>query len=463
MQFIGLFITYLLGISIYLNFTEKKHFVAALGYGFLLGIGTQTFSMLIMNLIGIQFNITNIFVLSILITILFLGALFKKNGTPTFSKNSILKFLDFENYKHLNLVWLVAVGAIIYLVYSITQKNIFWPTNTSDSLSSFDVFAKALAHEGQIFNSLIYEKRVGYGAAYPPLYSLGLSYAYQVGFETSKIIPALFFISLPMCLYSGLKRISTNTLAICITLIAIATPELIAQSAVNITNVPQAIYGSLAVLNMMIFLKTKDVKALYLAAITAAFNGFIRSEGIIYIGLLIFILGIAVLQKKHSLKQLIIFSVIALFPFVLWQLTLKLNSEVMEKFVQVTLRKTPYMNWEQINHIFDLGWLTISSTQMYGITIYAVLISFILNIKNIYKSKDNIGMLFIVLFSVIGYLILINQMILKSDTFLNIIRFSGKRYFLGPILLAWIYVGTNKMSVDIFKPVEKWLSFDSKK
>lgn len=463
MSYIGLIITYILGISIYVNVSSKSKLIASLGYGFILGIGVQTFIMLLLDFVGIKIGTTSVFSISLVFSLIFFILHFKKLNKSSFSKDSILRFLDLEKIKSLNFVWLFASGLIIYLVYSISQKTMFWPTNTSDSLSSFDVFAKAIAHEGKIFNSLIHEKRVGYGAAYPPLYSLSLAYAYQIGFESAKIIPTLFFVSLPMCFYSSIKEISTNTLAICTTLIAIATPELLAQSAINITNVPQAIYGSLAALNLIVFLRKKDFKFLLLAGILAALNGFIRSEGIIYIGACMLVLFTFFIQKKTSLKDLIIFSVIALTPFVLWQLNLKINSDLMEKYVQVSIRPVPYFNMDQINEISKYAWLTISSTQMYGITLYVLLIALILNIKFIIKEKNNLSLLFILLTSFFGYLILVNQMILKADSFLNIIRYSGKRYFFGPILLAWMYIATNKMSINIFSKIENWLSFDDKK
>ena len=357
-----------------------------------------------------------------------------------------------------NLVWLTCLALVVYIVYGMSVKSLFWPTFSSDALGSFDVLAKGLAHEGKIINSLILEKRVGFGAAYPPLYSLALAYVYMFGFELSKIVPVLFFISFAICFYALLKRLTPPTQAIFFTLFAIATPEMLAQSAINITSVPQAIYAALAVVSIMAWHELKEAQYFYLSALLMSWSCFTRSEGIVYLFPTLLYLAWTAWGVK-SYKKLILYFIIAVTPFVLWQLFLKFNIAVMSQYIQVELIKYPNLDFTQVEKIVRLAFTNMTSTQYFGITFYAFIGMILLNGWNIIKKKDNVWLLIIIFLSFFGYLALLNQFKLRADTLDNIVNYSGKRFFFGITFLMWFYVANNRWARVFFNQLEIWLNY----
>lgn len=453
MTLIGIFLTIILGFSIVLYISNKFNLLEYIGLAFPIGIGVQTFIMFILNFCKLNYSVSIIFALSIILSSAFFIAAFFRY------KNKIFSLFLNINWKNFNFIWLAGLFLSCYVVYAISAKSLFWPTFASDSLNSFDLFAKALAEEKTLFNSLILEQRVGWGAAYPPLYSLALAYSYMIGFELSKIIPTLFFISLAITFYSFTKEVTNKTNAIVFTLLMILTPELLAQSAINITNVPQATYGALGIISLMLYVKLKKERYIYISSLLIAFNGFIRSEGIIYILIAISVVVLFQLKEKNY-KSIISYSIIALLPFFLWQLFLKINTNLMEVFTQVHLSLIP--NTEQISLVLDLGVKVIKSTQYYGVSFGAFLLFILLNTINIIRKKDNVILLCSIFILFFGYLFLLNQFELKSDSIQNIINYSGKRFFFGVIVLMWFYIASNKLIYDIFNKIEKWLNFNQR-
>lgn len=456
MMTLGIVLTFLVGIAVLLLISSRFGLLEFLGLSFPIGIGVQTFIMFLLNFFGISFSINLILTLSAILVVGLITLVIVKRG---FNIQAILKAINPKEYIGFNLIWVGVLGLLVYILYIITAKSLFWPTFASDSLSSFDVLAKGIAGEGNIINSILMEKRVGFGAAYPPLYTMALAYSYMLGFELSKIIPALFFVSLAIGFYALVRKLIPSTFALLITLLAVATPELLAQSAINITSVPQAIYAALGIMALVIWKKTEQPAYFYLSGILIALNAFIRSEGILYIGAAFVFLFLLSYRKKNY-KDLIRYAIMVLPAFVIWQIFLKIHGDVMSQYVQVGFTLMP--NTEHTSEILSITNTTIFSTQFYGISVYIFLVMVAINIKNIIQKKDSIGILLMICISFFGYLFLLNQMVLKADSMANIVKFSGKRFFFGHILLMWFYIASNSLTVKASEKVEKWLSFIQK-
>lgn len=456
MMTFGIVLTFLVGIALLLLISNRFGLLDFLGLSFPIGIGVQALIMFLLNFFGIAFSINLILTLSSILVVGLFTLVIVKRG---FDFKSILNAINPKKYIGFNLVWVSILGVLVYILYIITAKSLFWPTFASDSLSSFDVLAKGIAGEGNIINTILLEKRVGFGAAYPPLYTMALAYSYMLGFELSKIIPALFFVSLSIGFYALLRKLIPSTFALLLTLLAVATPELLAQSAINITSVPQAVYAALGIMALIIWKKTEQDAYFYLSAVLIALNAFIRSEGILYIGaafVFLFFLG----YQSKNYKNLIRYACMVLPAFVLWQVYLKIHSDIMAQYVQVGFTLLP--SSEHTSEILSITKTTIFSTQFYGISVYLFLIMVAANLKNIIKKKDSIGILMMICISFFGYLFLLNQMELKADSMTNIVKFSGKRFFFGHILLMWFYIASNSLTVKASQKVESWLSFIQK-
>jgi len=451
LTFFGILLTFLLGFALLNLISNQFRLIELLGFSFLVGIFSQTILMFFLNILGIEYNLVLIFVISILLLVSiciwhFINRPAVKSGIRI---NYTIRKLKPESF---NFLILFAWGLIIYTLYLISVKSLYWPTAASDSLTSFDLYAKALAHEGKLLNTLIYEKRVGYGAAYPPLYSMALSYAYLLGFETSKIIPVLIFLSFVLSFYCLLVRLNDPTSAALFTFFMLVTPEFLAQSAINTTSVPHAVFSSLSVLCYLEWRREKKIRYLYLSGVLLSAGGFTRSETILYMApLLFYLLLYSVKQKTY--KDFFIYVCISIMPFLTWQFFLKAHGEVMEKFIQVKLLYTPNFDFNQLNEIFSYAYKVITSTDHYGITLFLFLICLALNTLEIIKKRKLLDLIFLIFFVYFGYILLLNQFELKASSYKAIVSHSGKRFFFGIITLMWAYISTNRIINTLFKKV----------
>lgn len=297
------------------------------------------------------------------------------------------------------------------------------------------------------------DQRVGFGAAYPPLYSLSLSYSFMLGFESSKIIPTLFFISFAIAFFGLTWSASSVTIASILTLFALVTPEMLAQSAINTTSVPQASIAALGIMSLVNWEKTKHNGYFFLSIALLSANGFIRSEGIIYIGLA-FLFVIFIGYQRKEFRKPLVFILFTMIPFVLWQVFLRVHAGLMDTFVQVEISYLPNLDFENLYYLFGLALSTIFQTTYYGATIFAFLAFILLNSYYTLKHGDQLALLLIILGIFVGYIALLNQFTLRADSMENVINYSGKRFFFGITNLIWFYIAVSRFTNQIFSTFE---------
>ncbi len=459
MSYLGIIIAFFLGVSI-LALIGKFSLLEFFGFSFPIGMGAITILMFLFDIIGIGIA-RNSLLWGIGLSVLALNYKLITNPGDRLRKFRTKNFKEFFFVGKFNLVWLAFVGVILFLLAGVTIKNLYWPTAASDSLSSFDLYGKVIAAEGKMMNSLIYEKRVGWGAAYPPLYALSLAYSYIFGFEMSKIIPALFFISFVFSFYALMLRNVSTLGAIIATLFFMASPELYAQSAINTTSVTQAMYGSIGIIAIFTWNNTKQNKYLLLSVIMLALNGWIRSEGIVYIGAAFLFYAYISIRKKEFVKPFL-FLIATALPFILWQIYLKAHIDLMDQFVQVEINILPNLDGDYIMRILRGAGKSFYHKIYYGITIYVFYGAIVLNLIWLYLKKESLITLIVVLLPLIAYLVLLNQLVLRADSIEGIMRSSAKRFFFGMITLMWYYSAQVYPVKRFFTAIEVYLATPEK-
>jgi hypothetical protein len=448
---LGLLLTSLVGFLLVVWISNRFHPLVYLGLAFPMGISSQTFGTFLWNFTGLNFGLTSILIVNLFILLVALLGVYSKYKPTSF--NGLFEANLKSTLGEITLPSLFFIGLSTFVVYAISVKSMFWPTLGIDSLTSFDLYAKALAAEGTLLNSLIIDQRVGFGAAYPPLYSLSLSYSFILGFESSKIIPTLFFISFAIAFFGLTWTASSVTIASIMTLFALVTPEMLAQSAINTTSVPQASIAALGIMSLVNWQKTKHSGYFWLAVALLSANGFIRSEGIIYIGLA-FLVVLLLGYQSRDLKKPVVFILFTMIPFVLWQVFLRVHADLMDTFVQVEISYLPNLDFENVSYLFGLALSTIFQTTYYGATIFVFLAFILLNGFYTLKHGDQLALLLIILGIFVGYVVLLNQFTLRADSMENVINYSGKRFFFGITNLIWFYIAANRFTNQIFSTFE---------
>ena len=316
---VGIILCYLLGLSL-MSLISRKYTVAeAVGYSFLIGMLLETFFLFVLDVVGIQYSQSILVGLNMLVIAAAIGLNYKNRHTFKYD----IKTLDI-GIKNINLPAIFIFFFIVYLFYGITTKCLFWPPTEHDTIGSFDKLGRIMALEGKLKISLFQYDLQGAGGLYPPLYHGSFAYVYIFGAEMPKIITTLFFLSLLTTFYSAVRNFVGSTAAMLATIFLMLTPELFSHAALSLGNLPTTAFVCGAVLATITWLEKSDDKYFGLGAICMAGVIWIRSDTIVFIAAALLVLGIYFLRTRNF-KQPFIYSVIAVAPFIIWNLYLKLK------------------------------------------------------------------------------------------------------------------------------------------
>ena len=252
------------------------------------------------------------------------------------------------------------------------MKALFWPTTAHDSIAGYDYFAKVVAAEGKLDNS-IYDPlnyTHSYRTLYPPLIPIAFAFVYLCGLVSSKIIVSIYFVSILITFYGFLRYFSTHLNAIFFTLLMAVIPEFLAMSALSLTNVPSVVYTTTGVVSLVLCFREMHFGYLYLSAIMMGFAVFTRTETIVFAAAG----GVLLLIKAIPLKKWSgIYASIPLLFFAGWELYLK--------YVwALTGEKQPFMykifwDGERLSKLWNLVMDVSFDTFKYGLTVYIFVIA----------------------------------------------------------------------------------------
>ena len=239
-------------ISVKFTWSEK------IGLAFPVGIGLQTMMMLIINLLKIKLITASVMLGGVLILLLLLSFLYKRrDGVIMYYKKAVR--IDTSNC---NLVWCFFIVLIAYFEYMNFTKCMYFPTFDRDSLAGFDTIGYVMAKEHTFRNLSIFQQSymphihdAGSYMTYAPMVQLSYAFVYLLGAETSKLVPALMYLSLLIAFYGSMQRVTGPTGAAVATFFVLITPEMIAFSSLSATNVIHAATASSGIIYIALWLK----------------------------------------------------------------------------------------------------------------------------------------------------------------------------------------------------------------
>ncbi len=453
MTTIAVIISFLLGAVLLLSISSKLGLLELAGLSFPVGIGVQTVIMVLLDAIGVRLSINSMLWSSVLFILLLSGWMFYKKENLLRWKQEAFK-VDLSG---LNLLWLVFVAAMIVVEVMNFSRCVYFPVIDRDSLAGFDLLGKVIASEGTIRNLSLFNSPNFYESArsagsyisYTPFTQCSYAYVYMAGAETSKIVNALHYLSFIIAFYGVLRRFAVPALAAVVTFFAFITPEFISFSSLSSTNVMHAFYASLGVLFFVAWYYKRERSLLWISTLLLMLNIWTRSEGIVFIGACCCILLWDTLRSKNW-RQLIVFSLLCVLPFIFWNLFLKFNNL---EAVQVFIFK-PFWDAKKLMIIHHEMWNNlITSIPLFGWTFLFFAIAVVSNIYWIVKRGDQAIALLLIGLSAIFYLVLIYQVDYVWDDIVNVLRFSCKRFIFCFVPLAWFYVGANKNVKWLFEKI----------
>jgi hypothetical protein len=391
MMFILIF---LLGLSFLFLLSRDFKGTEMLALAMPIGLGLTSFVMFFLDRIAHSITAGGIMAATGILTVIFIALrlyLDQKNNDPLWRRPRPAFDLSW-----LTLVWLVFAAMTAYLVYGITLKCLYWPPAEFDTILGYDLLSKAIAHEHVIFNSILTNKDMVNGCGprllYPPLLALCNALCYLSGMQEPKLINALFFVSWAFIAYLLLRRFVSASGAIIFTFLTIVTPEMFAHASFSLTNLPCAIYTSIAVMSFAIWYEKKKEGFFYLSFIAMIFGIWTRSEAVLFVaGILLVLLYVSIREKRY--KYLLVYAT-SIIPFLVWSLLLK--AYVPRDPTGIFIMK-PFYDGSKMKQILAAAWQLMSSSNLYGITFYLTVAGFFLilvaNIALGFNNKKNRGIL----------------------------------------------------------------------
>lgn len=459
----GIILCYLLGLSLLLVISRKYSLAELAGYSFLLGMGLETVFMFLLDLIGIKYSASVLTGISVFAIVALCGANYKQllqlKSTWEMPKLTL---------KDINLVAVFLLCLIGYLFYAITVKNLFWPSTEHDTIGSFDKLGRIMAIEGKLHISLFKYNLEGAGGVYPPLYHSSFAYVYLFGAEMPKILTTLYFFSLLSVFYSAIKNFVGSTGAALATFILMLTPELFSHAALSLGNLPTTAYVCAGSLATITWLEKNDTKYFWLGAIGMAFVIWIRSDTIVFTAAALLLAGIYFFRTKDW-KKTAVYSAMAVAPFIIWNLYLKLKIGVAQsaKFdLSMGYDSERFGVVSAYVKTFLLGGQhgAVDGGQLYGVVFVLFFVMVLINLLLVYKfgarpvlSKGANALLFFAvsfgLYCLVFYFINVK---VQNAPISSLMESSFKRgmFFFAPVAL--FYAFTNYAAVGAFDRLEEF-------
>ncbi len=453
---IGIILSCLLGATTLLSISQRLKWIELLGLMFPVGIGIQTFLMVLIDWINIPITVSSI-TIATLLWIAGVGfVLFRKKESVAGWWEGVGKF----TFPQFNWCWLLFIGAIVALEVMNFAKTIYFPTTDRDSVVGFDLFGMAIAAEHtfkglSLFSGISYDDARGPGSyiTYTPLVHFSYGYVYLWGAKLSKIVNALFYLSFILAFYGITSRFATHTLTAIVTFFTFLTPEFLAFSSLSGTNVLHAYFASLGVLFFLAFYYKQENSLLWVSSLLMFFNFWTRNEGIVFIAPIFIILLWNAFFKTKNYKHAFGFFGIGIASFIIWNIFLKASDM---SGTQVFIFK-PFWDAEKASTIGNEFWALLANPTYYGITFSLFAIVLTSNAWYIIKKQDMAVTLSIIVLALVFYMLTLYQINYIWDSMLNVLQYSGKRFLFCFIPLFWFYIAANKNMKWLFEKIDRFV------
>lgn len=454
MEIAGLFITLLFGVAIVNLLAYELPMGEKVGYAWPVGLGANAWLMFALDLCGISLrHVTVVLALELVLTIV-LGVYILRRYRPRVQLKSLL-----ERLFPVNLAWIFLVGTVVFLVYVVTARALFWPVYIYDSIYGFDFVAKAVAQEGTLHNAIFDPQHPLYSlrSLYPPLVALNFAFAYLLGFETSHVMVVIFYASLAASLYAFLTRVTTHLGAAFYTVLLVTVPELFNFASLSSSNPICAYYCAVGLLALWRAVDTSSRADLRIGGILIALALWTRPEAIVFAA----VAGGLVLWWSIQQKRVwpvLIFGAACLAFWGSWQAYLHnvlqvTGDQPMDFILTWDAGKLSRM-WSRVLEVTFHG-------AYYGAVIYLFVAIVFLNIPYFGKQRHTLSLLGVIVVAWLLYLLVFYQ--LDTDFMPGSTDWIGDAYRRGlfnfiPLML--VYCAASVWSRTVFTFIERWLATD---
>lgn len=456
MQELGIVLLLVIGWLAVMNLSTLTTRLERVGLAFPVGLGLMTIVMALMDLAGIPITAGSLVAAGVVMAAGLAAALFPRREKVA---RAFMRPVDVNTF---NLLWLLLLAFTAWIEYANFQKCMFFPTYDRDSLAAFDTLGFVAAREHTFGGMSIFTgdympgiHAPGSPIAYFPLVQLAYMYVYSLGAETSKIIPAMLYLSFLVAFYAALARATSRTAAMAATLFVVLTPEMTSFSSLSGTNVINAAYASLGIIYVLRWF-SGGRHCLGIGATLLALNVWSRAEGVVFI----LVAGMLVLYKCARARawRPLIPVALAFVPVVVWQIYMHAFGMTVESFVITH----PYIDGGKISKVAGGAWALLTNTKYYGWTFpalgLAVVADAVFAVRHRRAESADIAKLFAFAAGVALYFLVLYQVDYRWDSIDNVLNYSAKRFMFCFVPMAWYFVATCAPVAKAFTRLDAWLA-----
>jgi hypothetical protein len=243
---------------------------------------------------------------------------------------------------------------------------------------------------------------------------------------------------------------------------------LFSHAALGLGNLPTTAYVGAAAIATITWINKRDTKYFWVGSVLMAFVIWIRSDTIVFIAAALLIVGINAIKTKDW-RNTLIYSAIAVAPFIIWNLYLKLKIHAAQEgrfdFGIGYNSERFSLLWDYISaFLFGGQHGAIDGGQLYGLVFILfflfVIVNFVWGVKTGVKQviADNMYPLTFFFVSLLFYasvFYLINEKT-QNAPISSLMESSFKRGLFCFVPLALFYVATNPVSSFLFGKLEKF-------
>ncbi|MDE6491316.1 MAG: hypothetical protein K2L49_09190 [Muribaculaceae bacterium] len=451
---LGLVIVVSIGLMAVHIVSPRMSWLERIGLSFPIGMGIQTMIMALIDMCSVPLTSMSMIVSGLVAAVLLaVGCRYKglcMRRVPRESNTAVSG--------EYNLVWLLLVCLIVYFEYMNFSKCMYFPTFDRDSLAGFDTIGYVIAQEHtfgmmSLFDTLRspHIHNAGSYITYAPMTQLGYAYVYLLGAETSKLMPALMYLSFIIAFYGAVCRVTGRTVAAAATLLMMITPEMISFSSMSATNCIHAVSASLGVIYVALWFRGRRQSDLVLGSLLLALNVWTRTDGVVFV-IAALVVGIAAVRQRRWVWMAIVGC--AFIPMIFWGLFCKVSGFYAEGIVIMF----PFWDAEKAGAIWRGIWSLLCNTDRYGVTFLFFLLAMLGNVWFLIRRRDNLPLLAMMVLALALYMAMLYQIDYKWDTMGNVLAYSAKRFLFCFVPLAWFGAITDRWCVMLSDKIEKFLS-----
>lgn len=267
---------------------ESENFLEKLSLGYLVGMGLSTLIFFVLNIIGVKYTTSNLFILLTVLNalIICLNLFLKKIGH--------IKIIPPNLKSYSFLEWSILILLTFFFLTSLIN-NLYWPINDWDALTLYDFRGQVFALTG--FMDPVFSIH-RYYLGYPLLTSLSHTFVYLMGGKNPHFLYSINYIAFIVSFYYLVKRVMTRKIALLMSFLLAISFEIYDHSKLAYTNLPYTIYYCLGVIFLFFWIKNKNSKSLIISGILVGLSTWTRSSEPFWIVPLLVVFLILISQKK---------------------------------------------------------------------------------------------------------------------------------------------------------------------